>query len=269
MSRHLIAISTETRSSICEPPSVAPSRLSSTDSHFILFFIENTLRIGLAYYGRNGITDRTWYYPQRDPDILSTLTDHQHLTGTWLRFSHLFFSNWGLHDHCYWTFKLYLRASPKIVAFTSLLPWRFPIIESHPSSSLLPPLMHQFQSPSWRCRVRVYLRDRCYKLALAPSLNWYISSSELPRPLRRTILIAILQSISSHIGTRELHRPPPTSFYLIPMITAILVTHLWPVILRWFCFWYWFWWQRQRIIFIDLTSLLMTPILFRLQTTSK
>jgi hypothetical protein len=119
----------------------------------------------------------------------------------------LFFSNWGLHDHCYWTFKLYLRASPKIVAFTSLLPWRFPIIESHPSSSLLPPLMHQFQSPSWRCRVRVYLRDRCYKLALAPSLNWYISSSELPRPLRRTILIAILQSISSHIGTRELHRP--------------------------------------------------------------
>ena len=121
----------------------------------------------------------------------------------------LFFSNWGLHDHCYWTFKLYLRASPNIVAFTSLLPWRFPIIESHPSSSLLPPLMHQFQSPSWRCRVRVYLRDRCYKLALAPSLNWYISSSELPRPLRRTILIAILQSISSHIGTRELHRPPP------------------------------------------------------------
>jgi len=192
---------------------------------FILFFIENTLRIGLAYYGRNGITDRR-YYPQRDPDILSTLTDHQHLTGTWLRFSHFFFSNWGLHDHCYWTFKLYLRASPKIVAFTSLLPWRFPIIESHPSSSLLPPLMHQFQSPSWRCRVRVYLRDRCYKLALAPSLNWYISSSELPRPLRRTILIAILQSISSHIGTRELHRPPPTSFYLIPMITAILVTFM-------------------------------------------
>jgi hypothetical protein len=121
--------------------SVALSRLSSTRASKLYFWVSP------FFYYRERLANRTCLLRQKldhgSDMVLSTTRSryiycqhwhHQHSTGTWLHSSLFFFSNW-LHDHCYWTFKLHLRASPKIVAPTSLLPWRFPIIESHHSST--------------------------------------------------------------------------------------------------------------------------------------